>query len=96
MGLLSLIPHLNRAGGRWLVAVCGCGWVEHCAACSDSFSPCGGGGLGTLLGPEETPALRGVGFLGAIPGLAGLTHGEFFFVWWWVWGSGCGCVLSVA
>jgi hypothetical protein len=34
-------------------------WVwlggTHIAACSDGFSPCGGGGLGTLLGPEETP-----------------------------------------
>jgi hypothetical protein len=42
----------------------------------------GVGGLGTLLGPEETPACRV--FLVAILGLAGLTH----------WGF-CGVVVGV-
>ena len=53
-GLLSLIPHLikqSRAGGCGGVGVAG--WniallVRTCA-CGDA------GGLGTLLGPEETP-----------------------------------------
>ena len=54
------------------------------------------GVLGTLLGPEETPVV-GV-FSGAAPGSAVLTRrcvvcrvGVVV-----VWGSGCGCVLSVA
>ena len=56
-GLLSLIPHLikqSRAGGCGGVGVAG--WniallVRTCA-CGDA------GGLGTLLGPEETPGCR--------------------------------------
>jgi len=54
----------DQAVSRRLVWGCGCGWVEHCAACSDGFWSVGcsgrlaGAGLGTLLGPEETPACR--------------------------------------
>ncbi len=54
VGLLSLIPRLDQACRRWLVSVCGCGWVEHIASGPDVKR------LGTLLGPEETP---GFGFL---------------------------------
>jgi hypothetical protein len=59
----------------WRLSVgCGCGWVEHfcclseCSGCDDRCSGCDDWvELGTLLGPEETPA-GGGGFLGAIPG----------------------------
>jgi hypothetical protein len=59
----------------------------------------GVGGLGTLLGPEETPVVGASWCRSwscrpnawADPWLCG-----GLFVWWWVWGSGCGCVLSVA
>jgi hypothetical protein len=35
---------------------CGCGWVEHnMSACSELFRSLLAGGLGALLGPEETP-----------------------------------------
>jgi hypothetical protein len=77
-GLLSLIPHLIKASGRCLVAGCGCGWVEHFRCLSVLSSPSGGGGLDTLLGPEETP-VGGV-VLGAISGVAGLTRGVPCFV----------------
>ena len=64
-GFLSLIPHLIKhcAGGcRWGVGVAG--WNTS-AACSEWVLCCGGAGLGTLLGPEETPACGGVFFLAA-------------------------------
>ncbi len=70
-------------------------WVwlggTHIAAGSDG-SGFGRGGLGTLLGPEETPC-----------GASWCDH--LRLVWsnadvsvrgGCVWGSGCGCVLSVA
>ena len=74
-------------------------WVRlggtHIAAGSDSFSPvCGGGGLGTLLGPEKTSAVAGFSWCdhfwsvrsNAGVGVRGGCGG----------GPECGCVLSVA
>ena len=55
IGLLSLIPRLIK---RWLhgcVAGVGVAGWNTSAACSNRFHRCGGVGLGTLLGPEETP-----------------------------------------
>ena len=73
---------------------CGCGWVEHISLLVRTASHlCGGGGLGTLLGPEETPvrvcswcdhfgSVRSNAGVGVRGGCGG--------------GLGCGCVLSVA
>jgi hypothetical protein len=75
----------DQAGGRWLVVVCGCGWVEHCAACSDSFCRVVGVGLAHCWVLRRHLCFGG--FLGAIPGLAGLTRvvvrggGGGFGVW---------------
>ena len=60
----------------------GCGWVEHnFAACSDGFP--GGAGLGTLLGPEETPVGVFSGPLWVLLSNAGMV----VVLWsWWRWG----------
>ena len=52
----------------------------------------GVGGLGTLLGPEETPACRVF-----LVGRSWLwSSNALLWVWWRLVGLGCGCVLSVA
>jgi hypothetical protein len=77
-GLLSLIPHLIKQLLRVRVVGVGvAGW--NIALKVRSARECE---LGTLLGPEETPACRV--FLVAILGLAGLTR----------WGF-CGVVVGV-
>jgi hypothetical protein len=68
-------------------------WVEHKFCRADTGSRCGGFGLGTLLGPEETPgcgcgsrAATGSGRPNASRCGGGGRRGVLV----------CGCVLSVA
>ena len=72
LGLLSLFPHSGQAGGHvgWLV-VGVAGW--NTSATGLNVRPLVGCGLGTLLGPEETPAWCRV-FL--VPLLAWLSNGS--------------------
>jgi hypothetical protein len=59
-GLLSLIPHLiKQAVAGWWLCVGVAGWNISLLVRTAS-ALCGGGGLGTLLGPEETPDCFGV------------------------------------
>ncbi len=70
------------------------GWNTS-AACFRTCSGLRGWWLGTLLGPEGTPAWCVLG--GTIPGLAGLTHPgcPVWVVWlWWQW-FGAGVWLCV-
>ena len=88
--LLSLIPCLikHRAGLVGSVGVGVAGWNTSAAWSEqllvDAMFVVVAGGLGTLLGPEGTPAWCVLD--GAIPGLAGLTRG--FSVWWRWWVRG--------
>jgi hypothetical protein len=59
-GWLGRPPFTDSTSDQALPCCCvgerGCGWVEHISLLVRTVSHlCGGGGLGTLLGPEETP-----------------------------------------
>ena len=87
VSLLSLIPHLIKAGCWRLLVPCGV-WL------GGTLLLLGSGReerVRTLLGPEETPVWC---VLGAAPGSAVPNASVVFVVA--VWFLGCGCVLSVA
>jgi hypothetical protein len=76
----------DQAVPRRLVWGCGCGWVEH-FCCWFGFlrvDACGlmPGGLGTLLGPEGTPVLRGFSWCRSWFCL--LMHPGWVWWGWWV------------
>jgi len=77
VSLLSLIPHLIKAGCRRLLVPCGVwlGGTLLLLGFRTCWLPLGGWRLGTLLGPEETPLLW-VLFSGLL--LVRLSNGSFF------------------
>ena len=81
-GLLFLFPHLiGRGPAVWWVCVGVAGW--NASAAGSDRCPGWGVGLGTLLGPEETPVGVFSGPLWVLLSNAGMV----VVLWsWWRWG----------